>query len=259
MKEKYDKEKAIEAIRNYVYYIEDNNLDMDDMDKPDYQVFDAKRRALHLAVGEVFGLSENSYPSCKNVIAFSGWDSWDWENWKNGLAGTLEEYFEWKYYSIVDAINKFKAPYTEIKTDYSCKLRMESIIDQQEKKIAKRMKPIDEVMDEFQRNLEAWNKDHHDKNKDEPLIWDHSNRHDYNGYTGTIRSMVNKLKIFSNYPMEAYLKVATDAFVEKPCETIDANLKALEGIAFRAQERYKTEPFYKYLEKKKEEKEKKDA
>ena len=91
MKEKYNKKKAIEAIRNYVYYVEDNNLDKYDMDKPDYKVFDAKRRALHLAVGEVFGLSENSYPSYNSVITFSGWATWDWENWKNGLAGTLEE------------------------------------------------------------------------------------------------------------------------------------------------------------------------
>ena len=105
------------------------------------------------------------------------------------------------------------------------------------------MKAIDEVMDEYTKNQKAWNNDH-----ENDYIYDHSNRHDYNGLTSSIKSNIRDMELFAKQPMEAYLQVAVDQYVDAPIESIDKSLEKLDGIAFRAQERYKKEPFYKYLE-----------
>ena len=57
------------------------------------------------------------------------------------------------------------------------------------------------------------------------------------------------MELFAKQPMEAYLQVAVAQYVDAPIKSINESLEKLDGIAFRAQERYKKEPFYKYLEK----------
>lgn len=247
MKEKYDRKAAIETILKYIYFIENNREQNGELSPKDPTKFDPRRKQLHLAIASIFGLSENSHPNYKSVIDFTTLEGFAWDKW-NKDGRKLEEYAEILFWDIVDKINKFKAPYTEIETEYRTKLRIDDIIKWTKEKIEKRMKPIDEVMDEYKRNKAAWNRDHHEKNNAEPYIYDHSNRHDYNGFVGSINSALRELGLFSKQPMEAYLKVAVRQHVDKPLETINAMLEKLDSIAFRAQERYKTEPFYRYIE-----------
>lgn len=247
MTTKYDKEKAVKAILEYIYFIENNRDKNGELSPKDPMKFDSRRKQLHLAVAAVFGLSENSHPDYRNVIDFTTLEGFVWDKWNND-GRKLEEYAEILFWGIVDKINDVRAPYTEIETEYRTKLRIDDIIKWKEEKIAKKMRPIDEVMDEYMRNKEAWNKDHHEKDNSEPYIYDHSNRHDYNGFVSSINSALRELKLFSKQPMEAYLKVAVQQHVDKPLKTIDAMLEKLDGLAFRAQERYKTEPFYRYIE-----------
>ena len=242
MTEKYDKKKGIKTILEYIYFIENNRDKNGELSPKDPTKFDSRRRELHLAVAAVFGLSENSHPDYRNVIDFTTLDGFAWDKWNND-GRKLEEYAEIIFWDIVDKINKVRAPYTEIETAYRTKLRIDDIIKWTKEKIEKRMKPIDEVMDEYKRNKEAWNNDHEDN-----YIYDNSNRHDYNGFVGSINSALRELGLFSKQPMEAYLKVAVQQHVDKPLETINAMLEKLDGIAFRAQERYKKEPFYRYIE-----------
>ena len=242
MKEKYDKKAAIEAILEYIYFIENNRDKKGELSPVEPMKFDSRRKQLHLAIAAVFSLSENSHPNYKNVIDFTTLDGFVWDKWVND-GRKLEEYAEIRFWDIVDKINKIRAPYTEIETEYKTKLRIDDIIKGTKEKIEKRMKSIDEVMDEYKRNQEAWNNDHKDN-----YIYDHSNRHDYNGLTGSINSALRELELFSKQPMEAYLKVAVKQHVDKPLETINTMLERLDGIAFRAQERYKKEPFYRYIE-----------
>ena len=251
MKEKYDKKAAVEAILEYIYFIENNRDENGELSPNDPTKFDSKRKQLHLAIASIFGLSENSRPNYKNVLDFTTLEGFVWDRW-NKDGRNLEEYAEILYWGFVDKINGFRAPYTEIETEYKTKLRINDILKWTKEKIEKRMKPIDEVMDEYMRNKEAWNEDHHEKDNSKPYIYDHSNRHDYNGFFGSIKSAFHKIELFAEQPMEAYLKVAVAQYVDKPLDSIDETLKQLDGIAFRAQERYKKEPFYKYLEKKKE-------
>ena len=60
---------------------------------------------------------------------------------------------------------------------------------------------------------------------------------------------------FERTMVDRYFEDALDllyiVFSHKQLASIDETLKKLDGIAFRAQERYKTEPFYKYLDKRK--------
>ena len=244
----YNKEKAVEAILEYIYFIENNRDKKGELSPKDPEKFDSRRRQLHLAIAAVFGLSENTRPNYKSVIDFTTLEGFVWDRWaKDGRK--LEEYAEIQFWAIVDRINKARAPYTEIETEYKTKLRIDDIIKWTKEKIEKRMKAIDEVMDEYRKNQEAWNNDHEDN-----YIYDHSNRHDYNGLTGSIKSNIRDMELFAKQPMEAYLQVAVAQYVDAPIESINKSLEKLDGIAFRAQERYKTEPFYKYLEQKKAEK-----
>ena len=244
----YNKEKAVEAILEYIYFIENNRDKKGELSPKDPEKFDSRRRQLHLAIAAVFGLSENTRPNYKSVIDFTTLEGFVWDRWaKDGRK--LEEYAEIQFWAIVDRINKARAPYTEIETEYNTKLRIDDIIKWTKEKIEKRMKAIDEVMDEYRKNQEAWNNDHEDN-----YIYDHSNRHDYNGLTGSIKSNIRDMELFAKQPMEAYLQVAVAQYVDAPIESINKSLEKLDGIAFRAQERYKTEPFYKYLEQKKAEK-----
>lgn len=247
MKEKYNRKAAIKAILEYIYFIENNRDNSGELSPDEPMKFDSMRKQLHLAIASIFGLSENSYPNYKNILDFTTLEGFVWDNWiKDGRKA--EDYAEILYWGIVDKINEVRAPYTEIETAYRTKLRIDDIIKWTKEKIEKRMKPIDEVMDEYMRNKEAWNKDHHEKNNAEPYIYDHSNRHDYNGFVGSIKSALRELELFSKQPIEAYLKVAVKQHVDKPLETINTMLEKLDGIAFRTQERYKKEPFYRYIE-----------
>ncbi len=247
MTEKYNKKQGIETILEYIYFIENNRDKNGELSPEDPMKFDSRRRELHLAIAAVFGLSEKSRPDYRNAIDFTTLDGFVWDKW-NKDGRKLEEYAEILFWDIVDKINQVRAPYTEIETAYRTKLRIEDIIKWTKEKIEKKIKPIDEVMDEYMRNKDAWNKDHHDKDNSKPYIYDHSNRHDYNGFVGSIKSALRELELFSKQPMEAYLKVAVQQHVDKPLETINAMLEKLDGIAFRAQERYKKEPFYRYIE-----------
>ncbi len=247
MKEKYGRKKAIEAILEYIYFIENNRDENGELSPKDPAKFDSRRKQLHLAIGEVFGLSENSYPNYRNVIDFITLEGFVWDRW-NKDGRKLEEYAEILFWSIVDKINGIRAPYTEIETEYKTKLRIDDIIKWKKEEIEKKMKPVDDMMNEYGRNQKAWNEEHDDNE----YVFDHSNRHDYNGVTGSIKSALRELELFSKQPMEAYLKVAVQQHVDKPLETINMMLEKLDGIAFRAQERYKTEPFYKYLDKRNE-------
>lgn len=248
---KYDKDKAIQAIREYVYFCEDNVPKPYETDDSVVKKFDAKRKEKHLAIGAVFGLSETTYPDVKQVIGFGSW-SWEWKHW---LADNLiDDYCDWKFYQIVDEINNFKAIYNGVETDYKRKPRIKYIIETLEEKVANRMAPINAVMDEYRDNLKAWNADHHDKDNKKKYLYDHSNRHDYNGSMSSIQNSIAIIKSFSEQPMEAYLKVATKTFIDGPYEAVMSCLNKLDAIAFRAQEMYKKEPFYKYLEKKGEKK-----
>ena len=242
MKEKHDKKKAVEAILEYIYFIENNRDKKGELSPVEPTKFDSKRKQLHLAIASIFGLSENSRPNYKNVIDFTTLEGFVWDKW-NKDGRKLEEYAEILFWGIVDKINNVRAPYTEIKTEYRTKLRIDDIIKWTKDKIKKRMKAIDEVMDEYRRNKEAWNNDHEDN-----YIYDHSNRHDYNGLTSSIKSDIRDMELFAKQPMEAYLQVAVAQYVDAPIESINKSLEKLDGIAFRAQERYKKEPFYKYLE-----------
>ena len=248
MTEKYDKKKAIEAVLEYIYFIENNRDEKGELSPKDPEKFDARRRQLHLDIAKVFGLSENARPNYKNVLDFTTLEGFVWDRWiKDGRK--VEDYAEILYWGIVDKINGFKAPYTEIETEYKTKLRIDDIIRWTKEKIEKKMKPIDEVMDEYKANKNAWNEDHHEKNNAEPYIYDHSNRHDYNGLISSIESDIRVMELFAKQPMEAYLQVAVAQYVDAPIKSINESLEKLDGIAFRAQERYKKEPFYKYLEK----------
>lgn len=249
----YDMDAGIKAITEYVYFIENSrgkdgkiNFNGDYAWTSDPKKFDARRKELHLAIGRVFGLTEKTRPTCEDAIRFTVWgDDWQWDTWiKHG--DKLEDYIEWKYWDIIDEINKTLAPHQGIATCYRLKLHMDSIIEDVKEEIAKRMKPIDEVMEEYRINHNAWDNDH----SDGPYIYDHSNRHDYNGYRYSIRCYLESIELFAKQPMEAYLKIAVDEYVYGPQKSIRTALSQLEGIAFRAQERYKTEPFYKYLENK---------
>ena len=243
-----DKDVVVKAILEYVYFIENNRDKNGELSPNDPVKFDSRRKQLHLVIGKFFGLSENSYPNYRNVIDFTTLEGFVWDRWvKDGRK--LEDYCEIMYWRIVDEMNKHNAPYKTIETSYQTKLRIDDILKWTKEKIEKRMKPIDEVMDEYMRNKEAWNKDHHEKNNTEPYIYDHSNRHDYNGFTSTIRTAVHKIEIFAKQPMEAYLKVAVDKYLDEPLATINETLNKLDGLAFRAQERYLKEPFYKYIQK----------
>ena len=249
MTTKYNRKKAVEAILEYIYFIENNRDKNGELSPVEPMKFDSRRKQLHLAIASIFGLSENSHPNYKNVIDFTTLEGFFWDKWiRDGRK--VEDYAEILYWGIVDKINQVRAPYTEIETEYKTKLRIDDILKWTKEKIEKRMKPIDEVMDEYKANKEAWNEDHHEKNNAEPYIYDHSNRHDYNGFVGSINSALRKLDLFSKQPMEAYLKVAVQQYVDKPLESINKTLEKLDGIAFRAQERYKIEPFYMYIEKK---------
>lgn len=247
MKEKYDKKAAIEAILEYIYFIENNRDKNGELSPKDPTKFDSKRKQLHLAIASIFGLSENSHPGYRNVIDFTTLEGFVWDRW-NKDGRKLEEYAEIRFWDIVDKINEVRAPYTEIETEYNQKLRIGDIIRWTKEKIERRMKPIDEVMDTYKRNQDAWNRDHYEKNKDEPYAHDHSNRHDYNGFTSTIKKAVRQIELFAEQPMEAYLKVAVDKYIDEPLKTINETLNKLDGLAFRAQERYSREPFYKYIQ-----------
>lgn len=250
MEEKYDKKAAIEAILEYIYFMENNRDRNGEISPEDPMKFDSRRKQLHLAIASIFGLSEDSYPSYRNVLDFTTLEGFIWDKWITD-GRKAEDYAEILYWGIVDKLNKHRAPYTEIETEYKTKLRIDDILKWTREKIEKRMKPIDEVMDEYKANRKAWNEDHNEKNKDEPYLYDHSNLHDYNGFVSSINSDLRKIKLFAEQPMEAYLKVAVEQYVDKPLASIDETLKKLDGIAFRAQEQYKTEPFYKYLDKRK--------
>lgn len=247
MNEKYDRKKGVEAIIEYIYFIENNRDDKGELSPENPEKFDARRKQLHLAIAEVFGLSENSYPDYRLVQDFTTTKGFIWDKWMRD-GRKLEEYAEIMYWDIVDKLNKFRAPYTEIETSYRTKLRIDDILMWTREKVEKRMKPINEIMDEYERNKAAWNNDHNGKNPDEPYIYDHSNRHDYNGYVSSIKSALNKIELFAKQPMEAYLKVVVDKYLDEPLTSIDEILNRLDGLAFRAQERYKTEPFYRYIE-----------
>ena len=251
MNEKYDRKKAVEAILEYIYFIENNRDENGEISPDDPIKFDSRRKQLHLAIASIFGVSEDDYPGYRNVIDFTTLEGFVWDKWiKDGRKA--EAYAEILYWGIVDKINNVNAPYTEIETEYESKLRIDDILKWTKEKIEKRMKPVDEVMDEYLVNKTAWNEDHYEKNNTEPYIYDHSNRHDYNGFVSSIKSALHKIGLFAKQPMEAYLKVAVGKYVDEPLASIDEMLKKLDGIAFRAQERYKTEPFYKYLTLKKE-------
>ena len=255
----YNKDKAVKAIVEYVYFIENHRdkksgeivFSDDSKYAGDPERFDARRRQLHLAIASIFGLSKGSYLDYKSIIRFDRLDGWAWDNW---LADGRkpEEYAEWEYWNIVDKLNGHSAHAfcNTLETSYQSKLRINDILRWTKKKVEKRMKPIDAVMDEYKRNLDAWNKDHHEKNHDEPYVYDRSNRHDYNGFTRSIREALHTIELFAEQPLEAYLAVAVREYLDCPIETVNSMLKDLEGLAFRAQEQYKTEPFYKYLEEK---------
>lgn len=247
---KYDKKKAIAAILEYIYFIENNRDKKGELSPKDPEKFDARRRQLHLDVAKTFGLSENSHPDYRNVIIFTGLEGFVWDKWVND-GRKVEDYAEILYWGFVDSLNKHNAPYTAVETSYRTKLRVDDIIKWTKEKIEKRMKVIDEVMDEYKRNQKAWNDDHEDN-----YIYDHSNRHDYNGLTGSIKSNIRDMELFAKQPMEAYLQVAVAKYVDAPLESINRSIEKLDGIAFRAQTRYREEPFYKYLEKKHEKEDK---
>ena len=241
MKTGYSFKKFDKAVRGFIDFCEKVAPDCSDSKDDKYEKNkDAIEKEL-LKVGAVFSLTEDSYPSVK-MDWFKGWGDWYWKGWPN-----LEEFIEWKFWSIVDKINDCRAPYNALETYYAKKPRMAHIIKNTEEEIDQRMVAIDTVMDEYQANQKAWNEDHHDK-KGEEYQYDRSNRHDYNGNVGTVRRCLNTMKMFAEQPIEAYLKVAVEKYVDSQWKTIINCLKELEGIAFRASLQYKKEKFYNYLQ-----------
>lgn len=229
-----DRTKVIDAVRKYVYFLEDG----EPTDPAKVAAWDSRRRRLHDDVGLALGFDSSRYNRDSLTAEYA-------KNWKEAF-DTIEDFVEWDVDRIIDSVTN---DYGSIKTSYALKARIGKMFGAFNSRVKARLKPVDDIMNAALEDWRAWIRSNDEKSKGTSII-DKINIHDYNGISSRVKRTMGMMEAFSRLPREAYLSVAVKTYYDQPAKEVWDDVQRLEGIAFRAEKLYAEAPFYKYREKK---------
>ena len=242
-----NRDEVRQAVAEYAYFL----TDTEEPSAADSTVYDAKRKAFHDRIGKALGYDvDYEYGDWKHHSR--NWLSESIKTWDKGnsCVNSLEECIDLCTDQLIDGVTSDLDIASVIKTNHAFKYKIDKWIEFEEKKANKRMKAVEEVMDETHREWSAWY-DGEYKDRDDRKCKDYGydmNHHDYNGYLSSIESRWETIKAFAKLPKEAYTASAVKTYYNDNIAAIKSYISSCEAIAFRAERLYRTKPYYKYIE-----------
>ena len=210
-----DKDKAIKAIVEYIAFVSDCKPTSDES----AEKFDRKRKAYHEKVIEAFGgKSDNTYRENYNVG--------DVDKLLKYFDGNIEEAAKFAYYRISDATSTIL--FSHIETAYTYKYRIDKWISSIEKNVNALYKQCDDIFDAFKKDQCEYNKDKPYKKQNTKSF-----SHEYNRAKSQIRFALEKMKLLSKFPIEAYLMVAVKEYFLEPEKDINREMNCCRAEAFK--------------------------